>query len=139
MANVQALQIQNMYNTKIIFLWLIPVLFLLNSCSWFTNDVQPAPVKKIETVTKYIEKTPLNLPSPTPAVLSNINWVLVTPENADEVFTQLKKDNADQVIFGLTDDNYELLSKNFAQIRAYIIKQNEIINQYKSYYDNVTK
>ena len=70
--------------------------------------------------------------------MSKVNWILITEDNYADVFAELKDKNADGVLFGLTDDNYETLSKNFAQIRAYIIKQNEIIKQYKNYYENVT-
>ena len=49
--------------------------------------------------------------------MENIKWVIITSENADEVFAKLKEDGKDQVLFGLTDDDYELIAKNFAQIR----------------------
>ena len=39
------------------------------------------------------------------------------------------------MLIGLTDEGYETLSLNFAQIRAYMIQQNEIINAYKEYYE----
>ena len=71
--------------------------------------------------------------------MSKVNWILITEDNHAEVFAQLKGKNADVVLFGLTDDGYETLSKNFAQIRAYIIKQNEIIAQYKKYYEEKEK
>jgi hypothetical protein len=47
----------------------------------------------------------------------------------------MKKNNLDPVLFGLSDEDYELLAKNFAQIRAYILKQSLVINQYKDYYE----
>ena len=40
------------------------------------------------------------------------------------------------MLFGLTDDGYEALSKNFAQIRAYMLQQDEIIRSYKEYYES---
>ena len=46
-----------------------------------------------------------------------------------------EKEKMDPVLFGLTDDGYEALSKNFAQIRHYIQKQNLIIEAYKKYYE----
>ena len=48
---------------------------------------------------------------------------------------KLEKDNIDPVLFGLTDEEYEKLAKNFAQIRAYIMKQNQILNTYREYYE----
>lgn len=67
--------------------------------------------------------------------MEKLNWVIITSDNADEVFAKLKEQNKDMVLFGLSDDDYELLAKNFAQIRAYIIKQNATLDQYKKYYE----
>ena len=35
----------------------------------------------------------------------------------------------------LTDDEYETLAVNFAQIRAYMIKQKLTLDQYREYYE----
>lgn len=67
--------------------------------------------------------------------MEKLNWIIITSDNADEVFAKLKEQNKDLVLFGLSDDDYELLAKNFAQIRAYIIKQNATLDQYKKYYE----
>lgn len=92
-------------------------------------------VKQLEIFQKPVERQPLNLEKPAPASLSDIKWIIITSENAEEVFAKLKEGNTDPVIFGLTDEDYELLSKNFAQIRAYMLKQNQIIDEYKKYYE----
>ena len=56
--------------------------------------------------------------------MENLNWIIITSDNAEEVFGfKLKENNTDPVLFGLSDEDYELLAKNFAQIRAYIIQQ----------------
>ena len=52
---------------------------------------------------------------------------------------KLEKDNIDPVLFGLTDEEHENLAKNFAQIRAYIMKQNQILNTYREYYEEEKK
>ena len=51
------------------------------------------------------------------------------------MFAKLKEKNLDPVLFGLTDDGYEALSKNFAQIRHYIQKQKLQLDTYKNYYE----
>ena len=51
------------------------------------------------------------------------------------MFTKLKEKNLDPVLFGLSDDGYEALSKNFAQIRHYIQKQKLQLETYKKYYE----
>jgi 5-bromo-4-chloroindolyl phosphate hydrolysis protein len=39
------------------------------------------------------------------------------------------------VIFGLTDKDYELLAKNFAQIRQKLQETNNLLEEYKKYYE----
>ena len=52
---------------------------------------------------------------------------------------KLEEAGIDPVLFGLTDKDYEMLAKNFAQIRHYIQKQNLIIESYKNYYEPSNK
>lgn len=93
-------------------------------------------VKQLEIFSKEVEREPLNLPAPLTPKLEEIKWTIITSENADEVFEKLKAGGVDPVLFGLTDDGYEALSKNFAQIRAYMLQQDEIIKSYKEYYES---
>jgi len=67
--------------------------------------------------------------------MEKLNFIIITSENADEVFAKLKEEGTDQVLFGLTDNDYEILAKNFAHIRAYIIQQGATLEQYKEYYE----
>ena len=78
----------------------------------------------------------MNLPNPETPKLEDIKWVIITSENAEEVFAKLKESGKDPVLFGLSDDDYQLLSKNFAQIRAYMIKQGATLDQYRKYYES---
>lgn len=68
--------------------------------------------------------------------MEKLNFIIITSENADEVFAKLKEDGKDPVLFGLSDDDYEILAKNFAHIRAFIIKQGATLDQYKEYYES---
>ncbi len=92
-------------------------------------------VKQLEIFKVEEPRAPLNLESPQAPKMESLNWVIITSENADEVFAKLKENGKDPVLFGLSDDDYELLAKNFAQIRAYIIQQNATLDQYKKYYE----
>lgn len=82
-----------------------------------------------------MERQPLALPDPDAPKMDELKFIVITSENAEEVFAKLKEKNIDPVLFGLTDEGYEVLSKNFAQIRAYMLKQKEILNQYREYYE----
>jgi len=59
----------------------------------------------------------------------------VTSENAEEVFKKMEEQGLDPVLFGLTDNDYQLLSKNFARIRNQLKIQNDLIDKYKEYYE----
>ena len=48
----------------------------------------------------------------------------------------MKEQGLDPVIFGLSDNDFKLLAKNFAQIRAHMMKLNVMIDEYKDYYES---
>lgn len=92
-------------------------------------------VQKLDIFKTEVKRAPLNLEHPAPAKMEPLRWVIINSDNAEEVFAKLKEQGKDPVLFGLSDEDYEFLSKNFAQIRAYMIKQRQIINEYKNYYE----
>ena len=82
-----------------------------------------------------VERVPLDLPNPETPQLEELKWTIITSKNAEEVFAKMKEQGKDPVLFGLSDEDYELLSKNFAQIRAYMIQQGLTLEQYREYYE----
>jgi hypothetical protein len=92
-------------------------------------------VKPVEIQTKKEERTKLNIDQPAPLKVRPIDWVVVTPENVEEVFAKLKEKNTDVVLFALTDDGYEALSLTMADIRNYLATQRSIVIKYKEYYE----
>ena len=106
---------------------LILTTFLLSSCS---------SVKQLEIFKTEVPRAKLDLPDPETPKIEDLNWIIITSENADEVFAKLKEKNIDPVLFGLTDDDYETLAVNFAQIRAYMIRQKLTLDQYREYYES---
>ena|SRR6056300_525990 len=106
---------------------LLPILLIfLTSCS---------SIKQLEVFKTEVKRVPLNLEKPATPNMEKLNWIIITSENAEEVFAKMKEDGKDPVLFGLSDDDYEILAKNFAQIRAYIIKQGATLDSYKEYYE----
>ena len=77
----------------------------------------------------------LNLEKPTPLQLENLRWIIITSENADEVFKKLEEQGIDPVLWGLTDKDFELLAKNFARIRNQLKITNDLLDKYKEYYE----
>jgi len=99
---------------------------LLTSC---------AGVKTLEIFKQEVPREKLNLEKPTPLEMEKIHWHIITSENADEVFKKLEADGIDPVLFGLTDKDFEMLAKNFAKIRNQLMQTNELLDQYKEYYE----
>ena len=92
-------------------------------------------VKPIEVKTVAVEKTRLNLKDPPPLEARDVQWIIITPENAEAVFQRLRDENIDVVLIGLTDVGYEQLSLTMAEIKNYIAQQKAIIVKYKEYYE----
>ena len=106
----------------------IALILLLTGCSIGGE-------KKIKIFSMEEPRAKLNLPDPMPLTLEDIRWIIITSANAEEVFAKLEAAGIDPVLFGLTDKDYELLSKNFAQIRQKLQETNNLLEEYKKYYE----
>ena len=98
-----------------------------------------AGVKTLEIFKKEVPRENLNLEKPTPLELENLRWIIITSKNADEVFKKLEEQGIDPVLWGLTDKDFELLAKNFAQIRNKLMETNALLDKYKEYYESETE
>lgn len=82
-----------------------------------------------------IERSPLVLPEVDTFSSREVQWVVVTPENVNNVIRDLEKSDNNIVLFALTDDGYENLSLNMADIIKLIRQQRAIIAAYEQYYE----
>ena len=96
-------------------------------------------VKELSIFKEEVPRAKLNLDKPTPLQMEKIQWHIITSENAAEVFAKLEADGIDPVLWGLTDEDFELLAKNFAQIRNKMVETNAILDKYKEYYESETE
>ena len=78
---------------------------------------------------------PLNLQLPPVETLEQVNVIIVTSKNQEEVFAKMKEANIDPVVFGYSDEDWELVTKNNVRMRNQIIKLRAIIEAYKEYYE----
>ncbi len=92
-------------------------------------------VKSLSIFKEEVKRQELNLNKPNPLVLERIKWHIITSENAEEVFAKLEAEGIDPVLFGLTDKDFQLIAKNFAQIRNQLKVTNELLDKYKEYYE----
>ena len=120
---------RNLKLIQSVLLSLILITFL-TSCS---------AVKTLEIFKEEVPRAKLNLEKPTPLQLENLQWIIITSENADEVFKKLEEKGIDPVLWGLTDKDFELLAKNFARIRNQLMVTNNLLDKYKEYYETEDK
>ena len=92
-------------------------------------------VKELTIFKKKVEREKLNIDKPTPLQLEQLRWIIITSENAEEVFKRLEEEGIDPVLFGLTDKDFQLIAKNFAQIRNQLKITNDLLDKYKEYYE----
>ena len=105
----------------------MPILLIfLTSCSG---------IKQLEIFKQEVPRANLNLDKPTPLQLENLKWIIITSKNAEEVFKKLEEQGIDPVLWGLTDKDFELLAKNFARIRNQLKITNDLLEEYKEYYE----
>jgi len=104
------------------------IAILLSSCA--------AGVKTLQTYKIEKKRELLDLTMPAPLELQDVEWIIITKDNADEVFEKIKNEkNGDYALFAVTDTGYEKLSLNFADIRNKLAEQRQIILSYKEYYE----
>lgn len=117
-------------NARHLLIPLIPILISgCGSFGWKSN------VQSVEIQKKAVERTRLNLADPTPPKVIAPSWIIVTPENAEQVFETLRENNTDLVLFALTDDGYEELAISIAEIRNFMASQRAILLKYREYYE----
>jgi uroporphyrinogen-III synthase len=93
-------------------------------------------VKKLSIFKEEVPRQKLDLPKPSPLQLEQIKWIIITSQNAEEVFKKMEEQGLDPVLFGLTDNDYQLIAKNFAQIRNQLKITNDLLDKYKEYYES---
>ena len=111
------------------------ILSVLVSLILITSLTSCSGVKQLEIFKTEVEREKLNLNKPTPLELEQLRWIIITSENAEEVFKKLEEQGIDPVLFGLTDKDFELLAKNFARIRNQLKITNDLLDKYKEYYE----
>ena len=107
----------------------LPILitFLISGC---------ASTSQLEIFKTEVERIPLDIELPSVEVMEEINYLIVTEANQEEVFAKLKEANIDPVLFALTDEDYELMQRNNVRLRNQLIKYRNIIEAYKEYYES---
>ena len=102
----------------------------------FLNGCAAVAVKELQSYKIEKKREPLDLPMPVPLELIDVEWIVVTKDNVDEVMEKVKAEGGDYALFAVTDEGYKKLSTNYADIRNKLYEQNQIILSYKEYYED---
>tara|TARA_B100001287_G_C22664740_1_gene522296 strand:- start:1469 stop:2020 length:552 start_codon:yes stop_codon:yes gene_type:complete len=92
--------------------------------------------KTVTYEAKPIDRQNLILPDLEPLDLADIDWFVVTPENAEESFEKLKNEKLEIVFFAITEKGYEKLSINNQKMLKMLSDQKAVIMAYKKYYED---
>jgi hypothetical protein len=111
----------------VIILVILAIGFLMSGCA--------SKPQQINISAKPIEKPKLIIPQADVLDLKEVEWIVITEKNVNDVWQRLSDDKKDIVLFGLTDDGYEQLSLNISDIMGHIQQQKAIILAYKNYYE----
>jgi hypothetical protein len=114
-----------------IFQKTIVVLIAVLSLTACTPTVTP-----ISVTTAPAERVPLTLPPVDVLYLRPVEWIIITKDNAEEVFARLESQGRTAALFALTDSGYENLSLNISDIRKLAQQQRAIIVSYENYINN---
>ena len=113
----------------------VMVLLLLALVLFLTGCSMTPKVKQIDITTTAVEKLPLNLPNPQPLELQEVEWIIVTEENIEEVWQLLRDKNEGVALFALRHGDYEKLALNIKDIRATIGEYVIVLKKYREYYE----
>lgn len=117
--------------------WTIIVMLTLGVLFLVGCSMTPK-VKEVAITTTAIEKLPLSLPNPQPLELQEVEWIIVTEENIEEVWQLLRDKNEGVALFALRHGDYERLALNIKDIRATIGEYVVVLKQYREYYEGDT-
>tara|TARA_R100001244_G_scaffold122252_1_gene91900 strand:- start:580 stop:939 length:360 start_codon:yes stop_codon:yes gene_type:complete len=110
---------------------LLPLLaFFLVGCS------STPEIKEIAVTTTAIEKLPLSLSNPSPLEMQEVEWIIVTEKNIEEVWQLLQDKNEGVALFALRHGDYERLALNIKDIRAQLGEYIIILKKYREYYES---
>lgn len=81
------------------------------------------------------KKPPLNAEVNYPIELDDVEWIVVTEKNVEEVIAKNKDKKGQVFLVALDEKGYKTLAINNAKVLKYIKRQKAILNAYKIYYE----
>lgn len=104
------------------------LVLVLTGCSSFQQE-------KIVTKEVLVEKVPLELEMPKPVEWKDFEFIVVTPDNYEQVVDKLRISGKSVALFAVDEKSYANLTLVVNDMKRYIGEQKIIIVEYKKYYE----
>jgi len=95
--------------------------------------------KTVDYSAEPVERPLLILPESEITNMKEVDYLVVTEENINEVWRELEAAGKPIVLFALTHEGYEALALNNAEVIRYLSEQKAILIAYKEYYEKADK
>ena len=96
-------------------------LLLLSGCSTVAIKSKP------------VEFTPVTVPDPKPMVLNHTTWTVYNANDVKNLAKTLTSKNSKNfVLYGLDNQNFQVLDANVQEMYRYILEETETANFYKN-------
>ena len=107
-------------------------LFGLSGCASFMPEVTKYSTEPVERPLLVLHESEI-------INMKDVDYIVVTRENVEEVWAELEASGKSIVLFALTHEGYENLALNNADIIRYLSEQKAVIIAYKEYYEKADK
>lgn len=102
------------------------------SLSGCLGSLTPPPVGTVEVLEEEVKPPKPIVPPVDRLRLRDVEWVILTPDNYEEIFNNL---DGSKSLFAITGEGYENLALNLSDTRALIQQQKEIIAIYEKQFE----
>lgn len=113
------------------YLTLLAAAFVLAACQSAPYEEIPRPVV---VQSAPIDRPALDLPTIDPLNAREVQWIVVTPENVDQVFQRMRSQGKAPALFAVDERGYENISINTQESLRVILQQQSVIEGYREYY-----
>jgi PHD/YefM family antitoxin component YafN of YafNO toxin-antitoxin module len=96
-------------------------------------------LSKLEVFSKPVEKVQLNLDLPRPVAANEVTWTVITPNNQEPIWEEIKKNQQRESFVCLSDEGYANLAITIAELRNNAAQARAIAKKYKEYYESTSK
>lgn len=111
--------------STVVVLTLLTLTTVLSGCST---------PQQVTYTPRTIDKPTLILPTIDTLDMKQVDFIVITPDNVDQVFADLEKSGKAIVVFAVDENGYQNLSLNMAQILEILSQQKAVIAAYENYY-----